>query len=407
MEPNFDSARGRLAALDELRGLAILAVVASHVALVFGPDLPAAQALGAPALGVGVDLFFVISGLVVAENARRLRQEAHGALWRGALAFWGRRILRIGLPTWVVVSLIAASQAGGIPLGATAADLMAAAGFYANFHWAPCFTGGAECGALLAASHLWSLAVEMQFYLAAPFLMALKPKWTALVCVAVLAAGALSGRPWGGFWWTFRLDGLAMGVLLSLSVARLLWRLPHIGVAMASFWLLVASFLARLLGDLVSGFAIVLVAMIFAIVVASATQTEPRLHKFGALQRLGELSFSIYLVHLPIMTGVHEMVGACAPAIAALLVSIAAALCFALLLELSITKPAQILGRRFSEWVRRHAAGERRRARRTMTKADEDLNLDLEASGPLAPLQELDGEPPHLSSSEVEVRRIP
>lgn len=362
MEPNPDSTHGRLSALDELRGLAILAVVASHVGLVFGPDLPAAQALAVPALGVGVDLFFVISGLVVAENARRLRQEAHGAFWRGGLAFWGRRILRAGLPTWVVVLLIAVSQSGGIPLGATADDLRAAAGFYANFHWAPCFETEGECGALLAASHLWSLAVEMQFYLAAPFLMALRSKWTALVCIAVLAAGALSGRPWGGFWWTFRLDGLAMGVLLSLGIVRPR-RLPRIGVAMASFWLVVASILARLLGDLASGVAILLVAMIFAIVVASAIRTEPWLHKLGPLQRLGELSFSIYLVHLPIMTSVREIVGAHAPAIVALLVAIAAALCSALLLELSITKPAQILGRRFSEWVCRHDAGERRSAR--------------------------------------------
>lgn len=84
MEPNFDTARGRLAALDELRGLAILAVVASHVGLVFGPELPAAQILAVPALGVGVDLFFVISGLVVAENVRRLQQEGQGVFWRGA-----------------------------------------------------------------------------------------------------------------------------------------------------------------------------------------------------------------------------------------------------------------------------------------------------------------------------------
>ena len=54
--------------------------------------------------------------------------------------------------------------------------MMAAAGFYANFHWAPCFAGEADCGALTATSHFWSLANEMQFYLAAPFLMALKPK---------------------------------------------------------------------------------------------------------------------------------------------------------------------------------------------------------------------------------------
>jgi peptidoglycan/LPS O-acetylase OafA/YrhL len=384
MEPNFDSAHERLAALDALRGLAILAVVASHVGLVFGADLPAARALAVPALGVGVDLFFVISGLVVAENARRLQREAQGAFWRGALAFWGRRILRIGLPTWLVVLLIAASQAAGIPLGATEADLAAAAGFYANFHWAPCFESEAGCGALLASSHFWSLATEVQFYLAAPFLMAIRPKWTALVCIAVLAADPLRERPWGGFWWTFRLDGLAMGVLLSLGAARR-WPLPRIGVGTASFWLVVASILARLLGVLASGLAILLVAMIFAMVVASTIRTEPRLHKFVLLQRLGELSFSIYLVHLPIMTGVHEIVGAPAPAILALLVAIAAILCSALLFELSITKPAQILGRRFSEWVCGHGAGDPRAPQHD--EGARRLNLDLEASGALAPMK--------------------
>jgi peptidoglycan/LPS O-acetylase OafA/YrhL len=358
MEPNLDSAHGRLAALDELRGLAILAVVASHIGLVFGPDLPAAQALAVPALGVGVDLFFVISGLVVAENAGRLRRQAQGAFWRGALAFWGRRILRVGLPTWVVALLIAVSQAGGIPLGVTGADLRAAAGFYANFHWAPCFEGKAGCGALLASSHFWSLAGEMQFYLAAPFLMAIRPKWTALVCVAFLAAGALWERPWGGFWWTFRLDGLAMGVLLSLGGARR-WPLLRIGPATASFWLAVAAILARLLGNLASGLAIFLVATIFTIVVASAIRPKPRPHAFAPLRRLGELSFSIYLVHLPIMRGAHEIIGAQASAIVALLFAIAATLCSAHLLELSITQPAQILGRRFSEWACRHGASER------------------------------------------------
>ena len=76
----------------------------------------------------------------------------------------------------------------------------------------------------------------MQFYLAAPFLIALRPKLAALVCAAALAIGALSERPWGGFWWTFRLDGFAVGVLLSLGLTRR-WPLPRFGKAIAAFWL--------------------------------------------------------------------------------------------------------------------------------------------------------------------------
>jgi peptidoglycan/LPS O-acetylase OafA/YrhL len=350
MEPNFDPAQARISALDELRGLAILAVVASHIGLVFGPDLAAARALSVPALGVGVDLFFVISGFAAAESARRSRREAHGAFWRGAIVFWGRRMLRIGLPAWAVIILIAAALAYGISLGETAGDLKAAAGFYANFYWAPCFEGAAGCGAPTAISHFWSLASEMQFYLAAPFLIMLNPKLAALVCAAVHAAGALSVRPWGGFWWTFCLDGFAVGVLLSLGLARR-WPLPRYGKTIAAFWLVAASILARVFGALASGSATAVIALIFGLLVASAIRQRPEPQERSVLQRLGELSFSIYLVHLPIMSGTQEALGDLAPAILVLIIAAGLTLVLALLLEAILTRQAQILGKRFSEWV--------------------------------------------------------
>jgi peptidoglycan/LPS O-acetylase OafA/YrhL len=171
-----------------------------------------------------------------------------------------------------------------------------------------------------------------------------------LICVAVLLAGALCERPWGGFWWTFRLDGLAMGVLLSLGMAGP-WRLPRIGIAMAMFWLGVASILARILEAVASGFAPTSAATIFGFVVASTIQTQPQTQEPSALQRLGELSFSIYLVHLPIMVGVREGLVGVAPAIVVLLLAIGMVLCSALMLDRSVTRPARILGRRFSKWM--------------------------------------------------------
>jgi peptidoglycan/LPS O-acetylase OafA/YrhL len=360
MGPNLDRVAGRIRALDELRGLAILAVVASHIGLVFGPDLAAARAFNIPALGAGVDLFFVISGFAAAESAWRLRLEAGGGFWRGAIAFWGRRILRIGLPAWAVIVLIALSQAYGISLGERTDDLKAAAGFYANLYWAPCFDGAAGCGAPAATSHFWSLASEMQFYLAAPFLIALSPKLTALVCMTTLAAGALSERSWGGFWWTFRLDGFAVGVLLSLGLTRQ-WPLPRFSKAIAAFWLVIASVVARVFGSLASGSAIAIVVIIFGLVVASAIQQRPEPQEGGVLQRLGELSFSIYLVHLPIMSGIHQALGDLAPAILVLCIAAGLTVVLALLLEAILTRPARILGKRFSEWMCDRAA-------RTMTR---------------------------------------
>ena len=225
--------------------------------------------------GVGVDLF---CDFWVCDRRKRPSDDRIGerrVLARRARRFAGQANSRGLVCRPGCGRRVAASQVGGFLLGATSADLKAAAGFYGNFHWAPCFASEADCGALTATSHFWSLANEMQFYLAAPFLMALKPKWTALICFVVLAAGALCNRQWGGFWWTFRLDGLAMGVLLSLGMAGP-WRLPRIGVAMAMFWLVVASILARILGAVASGFALTSVAMVFGFVVASAVQTKPQ-----------------------------------------------------------------------------------------------------------------------------------
>ena len=66
-------------------GSAICAVLASHVALVFANHFPLAQVAWSPALGVGVDLFFVISGLLIVGRAARSMREQ--AAFGGAAAF--------------------------------------------------------------------------------------------------------------------------------------------------------------------------------------------------------------------------------------------------------------------------------------------------------------------------------
>jgi len=153
-----------------------------------------------------------------------------------------------------------------------------------------------------------------------------------------------------------------MGVLLSLGKTGP-WRLPKIGAAMATFWLGVASILARILGAVASGFALTSVATIFGFVVASAVQTKQQTQESCALQRIGELSFSIYLVHLPIMAGVHAVLNDVMPAIVVLPVTIGMVLCSALLLDRSITKPARIFALRFSTRVCSNVADERQVAR--------------------------------------------
>jgi peptidoglycan/LPS O-acetylase OafA/YrhL len=151
-------------ALDGLRGLAVLAVVGYH--------------LGVPGTAggyLGVDLFFVLSGFLITGI---LVGEPAGA---GSLAlrrFWGRRARRL-LPALLLllVAVAAAAAAGllvGVPdLGALRADALATLGYVANWHQ---LLAGQSYFARLAApsplAHTWSLAIEEQFYVVWPLVVA-------------------------------------------------------------------------------------------------------------------------------------------------------------------------------------------------------------------------------------------
>jgi peptidoglycan/LPS O-acetylase OafA/YrhL len=344
------STEKRDARLDELRGLAICAVFASHAALVFQNDLALAPVLSLPALGVGVDLFFVISGYLVVDRAARSVATA-GAFWRGAAAFWAGRVIRIGVPAWATIAGLYLGARLGALEGVRGEDLVAGAGFFANFYWAPCFDGRDGCGDPLLSSHFWSLASEMQFYALAPFIATLGRRSAWLIALTALAVGAALSRPWGGFWWALRPDALLVGVVVGMETrgrADWLHRVPEIGIGLASYWLLVAAVLARVLSIGGMGIGPVGIAAIFGAVVAGGRGAGDARKAMGTalLRWLGERSFSIYLVHLPLLSGLRMALLDLAPvgvvAALAALGSVLAALC----LEGLVARPSMLAGRR-------------------------------------------------------------
>jgi peptidoglycan/LPS O-acetylase OafA/YrhL len=342
----------RDAQLDELRGLAICAVLASHVALVFANDFPLAHVLLLPALGVGVDLFFVISGFLIARRAAQSVAEV-GGFWRGAAAFWAGRVIRIGVPAWVTIgALYLAWRLGGLH-GLRFEDLIAAAAFLGNFYWAPCFSGREGCGDPLLSSHFWSLGIEAQFYALAPFLAALPRRWLWIIVASALAVGALLSRPWGGFWWALRPDALLVGVLIGLETRRRaewLKLIPKIGLGLATYWVLVAAVLARVLSIGGTGAGLVAVAAIFGMVVAGRGRDIGARAPFGAepLRWIGERSFSIYLVHLPVLSGLRAALLEQAPVWAVAALATIGAVLAALCLERWVTRPTMVVARRMA-----------------------------------------------------------
>ncbi len=149
-----------IAAVDGLRALAVASVFAYH-----------ADVGWARGGFLGVDVFFVISGfLITALLLAEWRRDA----WLDVAYFWKRRALRL-LPAvlvllvgvWVVVPVLAPDQAGRLR-----GDIRAALAYVSN--WRLIFEHQSyfeAAGRPPLLQHLWSLAVEEQFYLVWPLVL--------------------------------------------------------------------------------------------------------------------------------------------------------------------------------------------------------------------------------------------
>src|SRR5689334_8529052 len=147
-----------------LRAVAVLLVIAAHAGV---PFLPGGF--------VGVDVFYVISGYLIA-----------GLLYREVLltgkvsigAFWARRARRI-LPAATVVTvvtvLLSLAWMSLIDARQVVLDALWASAFAANIHFAEQgvdYFSAVEATSTSPLQHYWSLAVEEQFYVLWPLLLA-------------------------------------------------------------------------------------------------------------------------------------------------------------------------------------------------------------------------------------------
>jgi peptidoglycan/LPS O-acetylase OafA/YrhL len=87
------------------------------------------------------------------------------------------------------------------------------------------------------------------------------------------------------------------------------------------------------------------------VVVASAVtreQIETR-GRASVARKLGELSFSAYLVHLPLLSGVHTVLEGLAPLAVSTAAALAAVAVATIGLDRWVTRPAAAFARRVSE----------------------------------------------------------
>lgn len=163
--------KDRIASLDGLRAVSILFVILGH--LCGTRHFPLRENVYAASLALlGVRVFFVISGfLITGLLLGELRDGGKIRLDR----FYFRRTLRIFVPYYAFLAAVVVLDHFGIAL-VPRGDLISAATYTTNYN------GNAPW----ALAHTWSLAVEEQFYLLWPAVLALLGRRRALVAAGLV-----------------------------------------------------------------------------------------------------------------------------------------------------------------------------------------------------------------------------
>src|SRR4029079_6877201 len=211
------------ASLDSLRALAVLAVIAYHY-----------NASWARGGFLGVDLFFVLSGFLITTllilERRRSGRIATGHFW----ARRARRLLPALMIVLVLVTLITVYAIDPWKRAGIRGDGIASLFYVANWRFVVAKQGYFELfSAPSPLRHMWSLAIEEQFYLVWPLvtLAALRAGRGSLRLLAIVCAGGVAasiaamaieyraGDPSRAYYGT---DGRAHTILLGALLAIVL-----------------------------------------------------------------------------------------------------------------------------------------------------------------------------------------
>lgn len=338
MEPGRTSVNGRVisvtrgsrnGALDGLRGLAVIAVMAYHVV----PD---------PFTGgwLGVDLFFVLSGFLICSMLLRERERSRTIDYVRFLTRRARRLLP-GLALMLIAILVAAMvyETGG-RRRSVAIDVVSSALQVSNWRLILAEESYfARVGAPSPIRHTWSLGVQEQFYVLFPLVLLLLFAWTRSYRSMIRVFGGLALLSLGAMIWLYepgtdpsrvyfgtgtRLFELLVGVIGAIVLhrrARRAVRRPRPGrprgwrrsteetfgwlglgaLVLLAVWMFTVDEFSPWL--FLGGIAVIdLMAML---VITAATSPYPnvmtRLLAVTPLMKAGDMSYSLYIWHWPVI----------------------------------------------------------------------------------------------------------
>ncbi len=294
-----------------LRALAVISVVLFHI---WPQALPGGY--------VGVDVFFVISGyLITGMLFRELQDTGRISL----LKFYERRMKRL-LPAASLVLIVVALATPLLPPARweeTSIGILASALYVENWHlaWLAVDYLGAE-NSPSPVQHYWSLSIEEQFYILWPLIMiaaaavsflSANLRMRLMIPLAALTFASLAASIWltqvspaSAYFVTHtRLWELGLGALLAIAVlpdfpARMRETMRVVGLV--AILISVFSYSGE---TAFPGYAALLPTLGCALVIAAGTDagrwTAYRLLALSPAQYLGNISYSFYLWHWPLI----------------------------------------------------------------------------------------------------------
>jgi len=287
--------------LDSIRAIALLLVVASHWLF----DNPVV--LGIQAGRLGVDTFFVLSGFLISSILLKNRDEIEvsGGNRREAIKnFFIRRGLRIFPIYYLTIFIMFAF--GGETHTHIKDNFIYFLTYTSNFYF---YKNNSWDGML---SHLWSLAVEEQFYLIWPWVILFIPRERLLAGIMVfIGVGAAAN-------YIFRdnfdlvlpftcFDAFGIGALLAFAISKgfdLDKIYPIVGIAAATCVVIMLNSILRkqmmIIPARTAHSVIALFVIIYIINRREKGQEQFFILNSRILIFLGKISYAMYLYHLPL-----------------------------------------------------------------------------------------------------------
>lgn len=305
--------------LEGMRGVASLWVFLGHIALLVNCKIPI---IAVPKLGV--DLFILLSGYLMAKNYIERQDKEPWRAWHTIKTFWMRRYFRIAPLYYVMlfIALVSGHFMGEMRqiIGEAFPSTVTETSRYSDISFMNLLThvtfifGDLPQYAYNTALPDWSIGLEMQFYLLFPFIMLLTMRWGfATTLVVLMGLVALGRYLLPGMYEAFPMPSMIL-IKLHMFIAGMLMaeavrqrRLLFIVLALLAP---AVSAIMNIRMDSVQIFfeALMIVGMTGVLwryqqpgIVAKVFSVPRWLLSHRLFTWLGDVSYSVYLLHLLIV----------------------------------------------------------------------------------------------------------